>query len=249
MAMIEVARYFDAHKQDQELTLENIKKTCNYRKEYRIDLLRSCLDDSVEYKNDQDVEIAEHYRALITMGLNKQSIVVKTGLTGRGVLEVKSCCSAFAENDIETFVLTTVYMLERAIATTESLSQGDETMIDVIFDAKSYSSKYATSRVALKKMATITSNHYPQRLKFLATLEPPFWLSALYTVLSPFLDQRTRNKVQMARGMKARNSALVKMLKYPEELEHDAVKVVSLTPFSTPVDELQHHHSSTFLCQ
>jgi hypothetical protein len=229
MAMIEVARYFDAAKEDQELTFEALQKTCNYRKEYRIDLLRSCLDESVKDKNEKDAEIAERYRAIITEELANQPMVVKSGATGRGVLEVKSRCST--ETNDEHFVLAVVYMLERAIAGTESLSKGTETMVDVIFDASSYSSKYASSRSALKKMVHITANHYPQRLKFLAVLEPPFWLSTLYTLLSPFLDQRTRNKVQMARGSKAKKSALFKVLKFPEKLEHDAVKMASLAPF------------------
>jgi len=237
MALREVARYFDAANEDQELVVEALKRTCKYRKEYRIDLLRSCFDDSIEYDNEKDEEIAERYRTMISKDLAKQPMVVKSGATGRGVLEVGArCCTD--KND-ERFVLTVIYMIERSIASTESLSRGTETMMDVVFDASCFSSKHAPSRTALKKLTRILQNQYPQRLNTLVVLDPPFWLSTLYSIISTFVDSRTRNKFQLARGCKAKNAALGKVLRFPSNADEDSAQIAATTPFQIPLDSLR----------
>lgn len=240
MAMREVARYYDAAKEDEQLVLEALKKTCQYRKEYRIDILRFCFDvNSVVQNCDEQQELAERYRTVISEDLAKQPMVVKSGPTGRGVLEIGARSCTNTDMNDKDFVLTVIYMIERTLAATESQSRGTETMMDVVLDASCCSKKYAPSRSALKTLAGILQNQYPQRLNTLVILDPPFWLSTLYSMASPMLDSRTRKKFQLARGSKAKKSALLAtVLQFPTagEEPEDAVRVVRTTPFQIPID-------------
>jgi len=65
MALREVGRYYDAAKGDRDITFEALKRTCVFRQQYRINLIRSCFGDSLDYKDDKDTRLAENYRALI----------------------------------------------------------------------------------------------------------------------------------------------------------------------------------------
>ena len=86
MALREVGRYYDAAKGDRDITFEALKRTCVFRQQYRINLIRSCFGDSLDYKDDKDTRLAENYRALISTDLSVQPMFVKAGRTGRGVL-------------------------------------------------------------------------------------------------------------------------------------------------------------------
>ena len=86
MALREVGRYYDAAKGDRDITFEALKRTCVFRQQYRINLIRSCFGDSLDYKDDKDTRLAENDRALISTDLSVQPMFVKAGRTGRGVL-------------------------------------------------------------------------------------------------------------------------------------------------------------------
>lgn len=238
MALREIARYFDAAKEDPELTLKALKITCGFRQEYRIDIIRSCLDDDVMYKNKDDEELAKKYRNLISTELAIQPMLVKAGTTGRGVLSIGPRSSS--ERDDEGYILSLIYMIERAVAATESLSKGAETQMDVIIDANSVKSKFSPSRSTLKRLIHILQNHYCQRLGTLVVLDPPFWLSTLWSVISVFVDKRTRNKLQLARGDEAKEKLLGQVLQFPSNEEGStAAEVKPKSSFEMTDDSLQ----------
>lgn len=234
MALREIARYLDAAKEDRELTTMALKRTAVYRQQYRIDIIRSCFDESFEYKNEEDAKLAKRYRDLISKELTVQPMLVKTGATGRGVLNMGARCSS--ETDEEGYILAVIYMIERVVAVTESLSEGSETQMDVVIDASCLKSKYCPSRSTLKTVIKILQDQYPQRLNTLIVLDPPFWLSTFWSVLSVFVDQRTRNKLQLARGTKAKKSILGDVLQFPSSTEEDAIEFVATVPFEATSD-------------
>lgn len=235
MALREIARYFDAAKEDRPLTFGALQRTCEFRKHYRMDLLRSCFDETLPiYANEKDKKIAQRYRSLISDEMKAQSMFVKAGRTGRGVLVLGSrICKETLE---EAFVMTVMYMIERAIAVTESLSRGKEQKIDVIIDVSHFKPKCAPRKSTLKAVFHILQEHYPERLRTLVVLEPPLWVSTLFAIVSKFLDQRTRNKVQLARG-KSKQAVLGDILMYPHHFEvKDAATSAVLTSFQDTVD-------------
>ena len=210
MALREVGRYYDAAKGDRDITFEALKRTCVFRQQYWINLIRSCFGDSLDYKDDKDTRLAENDRALISTDLSVQPMFVKAG----------------------------IYMLERAVAVTESLSRGAEQIVYVVLDDRQFKCRYAPNRNTFKCVFNILQEHYCQRLNILAVLDPPLWLSALYAIIKTFLDQRMRDKFHLAQGSKTKKDTLKGILKSPSDCEADAVKIVGSIPFPTPVDGL-----------
>jgi hypothetical protein len=91
MALQGIVRYYDAAKEDWPLTFGALQRSCEFRKHYRMDLLRSCFNETLPiYVNDEDKKVAERYRSLISDEMKAQSMFVKAGRTGRGVLVLGS---------------------------------------------------------------------------------------------------------------------------------------------------------------
>lgn len=235
MALREVARYYDGAQGDQEMTLQALKNTSEFRQKYRIDLIRTCFEDRT-IKDAKDAALSEKYRELISHELSVQPMFIKAGATGRSVLVlgVRSC----KETKEEAYVITVIYMMERACAAVEVLSRGKNQMMDVVLNIGGFSLKCAPSKRTFKAVSQVLQSHYCQRLNTLVILDPPLWLAALYKVVSVFVDPRTRNKVQMARGAKVKKSKLDEILEgSPDGMDNvDAVQVASVVPFAETVD-------------
>jgi hypothetical protein len=103
-----------------------------------------------------------------------------------------------AEN--EAYILSQIYTAERAIASTEYISRGQQEKIFVIFSFAGYASKNSVSTSAMKESSTILQRVYPERLKMLVVLDPPFWIRAVFTIMYPFLSLATREKMQLVSG-------------------------------------------------
>jgi CRAL/TRIO domain len=90
--------------------------------------------------------------------------------------------------------------VERAIAVTETHSEGALEKIMVVLDFKTFKSSLAPSWNAIKRVATILQNRYPERLKKLVVIDPPFWMRTMYSLLNPFLDPETKAKFVVVSG-------------------------------------------------
>jgi len=246
MAMREANRYFLAANRDQSKALEYLRKTCTYRQETRVDILRACFDKDFCFANEQDRDLAATFRARILQDTASQPIVVH----GRD----KADCAILrigerhcSKTDDQEFLTTQLYMVERALAATEANSMGCQDMMVVFLDAGCFQSKCAPSRTILKELISILQNHYPQRLKTLLVLDPPLWLRSMYAVLSPALDKRTRQKFQMAKGKKAKRRVFGEIVKEEEsdmEDELDLRQYTSEVPFHCSYDEYRQRDGS-----
>ena len=100
----------------------------------------------------------------------------------------------------EEFILAQLYTAERAIATTEFSSRGNEEKVILIFDFNGYLANNTPSTFVLQKISQMLQRVYPERLKALIILEPPFWMRGLFLLIYPFLSSATREKMQMLSG-------------------------------------------------
>mmetsp|Transcript_22915 Transcript_22915/g.53083 ORF Transcript_22915/g.53083 Transcript_22915/m.53083 type:complete len:316 (-) Transcript_22915:1059-2006(-) len=214
MAMREARRYLMGARGDKDMALEYLKKTCRYRQETRLDLLRSCFSTQEENnheQNQEDVDMVAHLQSMILQDTAHQTVVVQGfDKSHCAVLHLGNRTCAKMSN--EAFLKTQLYMVERALATTEARSLGRQEQMVVFLDAGCIQSKCAPSLQTVKELVSILQKHYPQRLKSLVVLDPPFWLRTMYTMLSPFLDSRTRQKFQLASGEKEQKKIFQEIL-------------------------------------
>jgi CRAL/TRIO domain len=178
--------------------------------EQRIDLVRACFlgDDIVEFDNDEDRAKVLELRRLIEADLAKQHAYCRGHDKDGLAIMIQRSRTAGTNNsskggpeDAEDgFVATVLYTMERAIAVTESHSLGALEKIMVVLDFKTFKSSLAPSWNAIKRVATILQNRYPERLKKLVVIDPPFWMRTMYSLLSPFLDPETKAKFVVVSG-------------------------------------------------
>lgn len=102
----------------------------------------------------------------------------------------------------EEFVAMLVYIMERAIASTEFVSRGVQEKILVVLDFGTFRSSLAPPLSATKGIASILQHMYSERLKNLVIIDPPFWLRTMYSLIKPFLDPHTKAKFIVASGAK-----------------------------------------------
>lgn len=100
----------------------------------------------------------------------------------------------------EEYLLTQLFIAERALACTEFLSRGTQETLVAVFDFSMQNSK-TSPPVAWQISAMRTLQHlYPERLGQLIVLEPPFFMKGVFLGIRPFLSSVTRNKIQMVSG-------------------------------------------------
>jgi len=190
-----------------------LKETCAFREERRIDLIRSCFmeEGTVEYDNDDELLLAHKYRYLINNDLSKQSAYVRgRDKDGRALLIVHPRTQTGTDDD--EFVLSQLYLMERAIAVTEYESVGRIEKITAVFDFNNFQSSLAPNFEAVKSVSGILQNRYSERLQKLVITDPPFWMRAAYGVLKPFLDPVTSAKFIMVSGSKRKQQVIADLI-------------------------------------
>lgn len=199
MAMREAQRHtVGPHGYDR--ALEALKATCAFRKDRKLELFRTLFDEyPPQYGNEEEKELANEYQAHIRHDLSKQKVVVRgMDKESRAIIIVfpRTCPEAISE---DCFINTQLYMIERAIACTEVLSEGREDQIVVVLDFGSLKSSCNPPVKSVRELIWILQNHYPQRLRNLVIVNAPLWMRGFYSVLSPFVDSYTKTKFRIAK--------------------------------------------------
>jgi len=190
---------------DDAAVLQAVKETVRHRLERRYDLLRACNMDTTQLVFESDAEKAEveealaKLRAAVDSDLKKQAAFIRgTDKEGRALLVGRSRLVE-GTDDVE-FVTTQLYLIERALATTEFITKGVEEKIVVVFDFSEFYASLSPAWESIKTLVHILGNYYPERLiRFIAT-DPPFWMRTSYSLLSPFIDPITREKYVLVYG-------------------------------------------------
>jgi hypothetical protein len=109
-------------------------------------------------------------------------------------------CRTESKTNEKAYTLAQIYLAERTIASTELLSKGKEEKFVLVFDFGAYDSAHSPPFSALKSTVTLVQLLYPDRLKKLYILDPPFWMRSVYAMLKIFIAADTREKVNLVSG-------------------------------------------------
>jgi hypothetical protein len=162
-------RYLVAYKQDLEKAWKGLEYTLKWREEYGVD------DITLE-----DVEMAAKNQTTYTNGFDQQ---------GRPIVYIKKKKQV---DDHAKQVRLVVYTLEQAI---KRMPPGVEQWV-IIFDMQDYTRENAAPFHISKQTLEIFSYHYPERLGNAYFTFSPRIYSFFWGLLSPFIDAKTRGKIQ-----------------------------------------------------
>lgn len=90
-----------------------------------------------------------------------------------------------------------VFNMEKAIACLQTRS--DKEKVVLFIDYKGYSLANAPPMKTSMEILHILQNHYPERLKRAYMINPPWIFSTFWTMISPFVDPVTKEKIQFVR--------------------------------------------------
>lgn len=143
--------------------------------------------------------MAAKYRSYLEEDLRKQLMVVR-GMDQKSQAVVLKFPRQTSGTTDEAFVTAQMYITERAIATTEILSEGKAEKVVAVFDFGTYSRANAPPWSAIKTVTQLLQHHYPERLDHLVILDAPLFMRALFQLVHPFLSPETNEKVYMITG-------------------------------------------------
>lgn len=93
-----------------------------------------------------------------------------------------------------------VFTLESAVSSMD-ISSGVEQMVWFL-DFSSYGSRARSpdGRKVAQSCLNLLQDHYPERLALAFIVNAPWWVSLLFTCLSPFMDAVTKQKIKFVSG-------------------------------------------------
>ena len=222
-ALKEIRRQYIGEGRDATSTLTAIQEAMDYRRTYHFNVFRACCgNDKSDIQNEEEEEtnLAKKYRAFVLQDLTRQPMIVRGSdhqsrtivyKSPRRAVPASTAASAASSNstksnthrldDDEAFLRTQIYTAERAMATNEFNTKNEEERLTVVFNFHDYSRKNSPSTSTVLLLLKVFQRCYPERLGVLMIMYPPWWMRALYTLVSPVLSAATtENIVLLATG-------------------------------------------------
>jgi len=214
-ALKEIRRHYVGEGRIYESALAAVREALEYRRAYNVNAIRSCFYDSDADNREQ----AQRYKELILGDLEIQTMVVR-GVDDQGrVIIYKPPRTSPGDDSGEAFLLTQLYTAERAMATNEYTSKGKSELLTVVFNFQDYSRKNTPPMSVTIQMLKLLQRCYPERLRILVIVHPPYWLRGAYNLVWPLLSTATAEKLSLPYSHSAVNAEFHKIVGGNKELE------------------------------
>jgi hypothetical protein len=195
-------RHYRASKGKEQVALESIKATIQWRQEMNMDDLRRIFDPEMKINPVDDDATQKKYQEM-RVGLNNQMNNGKAyarGYDKKGraiyVMNMHKC----TKFDTHYYMAFHFYLMDRALAATERKTNGKEDQIVVVFDYSKYTLKNTVPLGLAKRSIYIYAHHYPEVLHTAFLLDTPLLFRAFRMVIRPFLDPDTKKKIRFVTG-------------------------------------------------
>ncbi|ORY52354.1 CRAL/TRIO domain-containing protein [Rhizoclosmatium globosum] len=165
----ECNRYMRAAKWKPDDAKTRLQSTLQWRKEYRPDLISA---DEVE----------------------PEAVTGKQFLTGFDKVGQPLLFMVPGKENTKTYdrqIRFTVYLLEKAV----KLMPAGVEKVDIIVDFETLNMFNAVPMSVSMKFLNVFANHYPERLGKCIMVNPSWYLSVFFKLISPFLDPVTKAKI------------------------------------------------------
>ncbi|CAB9504351.1 Phosphatidylinositol transfer protein [Seminavis robusta] len=203
-AMAMAARHLKADKGDVDAAMKHFKATIEWRREHRLDSLRTCFQESTTeaLQSKQRVKNYVGKGKLVIAGFDRENRACWHTV---GRLSPKG-----SQSDDVGCMQSHYYMLERSIACSEarSLHLGTDVQQKVVVsvDFGRYKAEHAPTFKTIQELLCTLRDHYPERLYRIYLVDAPFMARTLWAALKPFVDPDTKTKFQFVTGSKQRNA-------------------------------------------
>jgi len=181
-------RHLRADKGNVKVAIRKIKETIAWRKDFEVEKIAKCFEEGGD----------EEMRKIIREENASGKIYVRGGYDndGRATMYMRPHHENTKGETNQMRHL--VYNLERAIACTQRNS-GYE-MINLMIDFDGYRLRDAPPLSTSKHTLHILQHHYPERMFKAYVCNPPFAFRAFWTIIHPFLDPLTKEKINFCHG-------------------------------------------------
>ncbi|XP_051128294.1 patellin-4 [Andrographis paniculata] len=176
--------------------LEMLKKTLEWRKEFKIDTI-------LEEEFETDLSSAAYM-----CGVDRQSHTVCYNIFG--VLDNEEIYDKTlgTEEKREQFLRWRVQLMERGVEKLDFKPDGVNSLVQVNDLKNSPGPARKEVRTAVNKAVALLQDNYPEFVAKNIFINVPFWYFAYHSLVSPFLTQRTRSKLVFARPSKVTDTLL-----------------------------------------
>jgi len=187
-------RHLRAEKGHIKAAIAKCKDTIAWRREFDANTIRNCFNEDCDSDELKKRKVVKH----VISFENQTGKVYVRGYTkdGRAALYLKPGLEN--SKDEEGQMKHLVHNLERAIACTEK--NGKEKYV-IFIDFEGWSLSKAPSMSASRQTLKILQHHYPERLFRCYILNPPFLFRGFWSVIKPFIDAVTKQKIQFCTGI------------------------------------------------
>jgi CRAL/TRIO domain len=185
-------------------------------KESKIDLLKSCFSQTTTQNSsapnvstatiqlsDVDARFCTNLETIIDRDLSIQTMAIRGHDKANRPIIIRlprqnpwsTASDVSSQDDEDGFKWAQLYMAERAMAVTEIRSKGKCEQLTAFLALGSYDSSNAPPINVMIRTITALQTNYPERLGKAVAMDVPFWISALITIVKPFLSTKTRDKL------------------------------------------------------
>ncbi len=197
-------RYLRARNFDVKKASSMLEATLQWRLEFAVDeLYEGKWDDTLAKENETGKMYARGYDNTGNVCLYMKPRFENTNNHDGNLkhlvynMERAICCNDNDKNSSITESITSVFN-SMTIDTTKS----PEGKITLLIDYEGFSLFNAPPFKTSKAVLGILQNHYPERLFRAYLLNPPMIFSGFWTMISPFIDPITKDKIRFVRGNK-----------------------------------------------
>jgi len=170
-------------------------------RQWNLSKAQSMLQETIKWRKDFGIKsIHDGWQAIIAEeNATGKGYVRGFSATGNALLYLKPKHENTFNHDGNLKHL--VYNMERAVRVMEADGRNCEKLV-LIIDYDGYSLLNAPPMKTSTETLSILQNHYPERLYRAYCIRPPWIFNAFWTMISPFIDPTTYQKIVMVNGSK-----------------------------------------------
>jgi CRAL/TRIO domain len=186
-----------------ERTLKRVQETLQWRKSINAHALRKAFDERFEMDTAHRSELQEKLTRMMENGRGYSCGYDKNGIA----YIVWNMHEHFLFDDPEWHYKFTFWICERALAATERKT--GQVKMNFVMNCRHYTLKNMLPIRMIQRSILHGLRFFPNFIHRVYLLDTPGIFQAAWTVVQPFLDKHTRDKIAFVKGDGARRSIII----------------------------------------